>query len=198
MEEKANELDNQKMISICLIGSERVGKTTLLKIWSNEEFESVYLKTDEITSKTLKVNHNNTTLEVTIWDCSGDEFKNTRGTVDSYVSNGPIHVFVISQSDKGSVVFLKGFINSIFYRKSNPKRKYIIVTHCDEEDCTEGLIDEITQTLHSKRYNVCYEEIEKIKSILNEIVIEYANEFLPKPELDSVQPPSKKSCCFLF
>ncbi|KAL7718853.1 Small GTPase [Entamoeba marina] len=56
-------------LTICLIGCERVGKTTLVNIWNGEEFDEVYSKTDDIYNKQIDKLVGSTSHHVVVWDC---------------------------------------------------------------------------------------------------------------------------------
>ncbi|KAL7718875.1 Small GTPase [Entamoeba marina] len=194
MEEKQNYTRNSPDVSICMIGCERVGKTTLVNIWAGEEFDEVYSKTDDVYCKELTVDVSNKQRHVVIWDCSGFDFKDNRGTVDSYITYGPIHVFVVSKNDKGSATFLKGFANSIFYRKATPLKKYLIVTKENEEDETKDILDELVSSMGLQRFDVDAKDIDKVKTILTSIV---KDNVIANPVQNPPKERKKRKCTIL-
>ncbi|ELP90171.1 hypothetical protein EIN_406350 [Entamoeba invadens IP1] len=211
---QGNTAEHDKEVKICLIGCERSGKTTILNIWKGEGFDSVYSQTDEINSVPVSViladgrhltvqvcstcNEVRSTTEMQC-DCAGKQIKNSRTTVDSYISDCLIHVFVASKEDKNNSGFLNGFLNSPFYRKSTPKARYLIVTKAKEEDASNGGLVGVCDTYHLKRYDVdCQTDGNVLMDILKEIVKEYVGEQpAPPQEIKPESTHGKKCSCVL-
>ena len=173
--------EKQHDFEACLIGIERTGKTTLLSLWNNEEYEEVYEKTEDVESKIITQEINNVSLTVNIWDCPGKFFTDSSGTVDKYLTEKKVHIFVVKRDDEGSVSFLKGYIDSFLYKKYSVNLKYLIVTKSsgnEDDQENEEEIKSLVDEFHMKRFDVeCDQNAENVRKILVEIMKDYIKEF---------------------
>jgi len=107
---------------VCLIGDSRVGKTSLIKRYVNDEFDDKYIATigAKISKKDLQVNTtiNGTTSEVaitlTIWDLIGHRDREYWSLLKRYYLNTDGALFVCDHTSKASLDNLKEWISSLF------------------------------------------------------------------------------------
>lgn len=84
-------MSNQyKKLVIC--GPARSGKTTLVKLWRTQQFETKYVATMGVET------HPHSQLGVTSWDCAGDE--KFGGLVDGYYIKGKMAIVMIGIHDE--------------------------------------------------------------------------------------------------
>ncbi|WP_455392622.1 Rab family GTPase [[Eubacterium] cellulosolvens] len=107
---------------ICLIGDSRVGKTSLIKRYVNDEFDDKYIATigAKISKKDMVVNVQNngidytTTITLSIWDLIGHRDREYWSLLKRYYLNTDGALFVCDVTSKSSLENLKEWINSLF------------------------------------------------------------------------------------
>ncbi len=107
---------------ICLIGDSRVGKTSLIKRYVNDEFDDKYIATigAKISKRDMivKVQNNGieytTTITLTIWDLIGHRDREYWSLLKRYYLNTDGALFVYDVTSKSSLENLKEWINSLF------------------------------------------------------------------------------------
>jgi len=107
---------------ICLIGDSRVGKTSLIKRYVNDEFDDKYIATigAKISKKEMNVIVENsgvkyaTTITLSIWDLIGHRDREYWSLLKRYYLNTDGALFVCDVTSKSSLDNLKEWINSLF------------------------------------------------------------------------------------
>jgi small GTP-binding protein len=107
---------------VCLIGDSRVGKTSLIKRYVNDEFDDKYIATigAKISKKdmNIKIQNEDTNYQViitlTIWDLIGHRDREYWSLLKRYYLNTDGALFVCDLTMKSSLDNLKEWISSLF------------------------------------------------------------------------------------
>jgi small GTP-binding protein len=107
---------------VCLIGDSRVGKTSLIKRFVNDEFDDKYIATigAKISKKDMNLavqnngNQINVAVTMTIWDLIGHRDREYWSLLKRYYQNTDGALFVCDLTSKSSLDNLKEWISSLF------------------------------------------------------------------------------------
>ncbi len=107
---------------VCLIGDSRVGKTSLIKRFVNDEFDDKYIATigAKISKKDIQVkimnsiNNYNVAITFTIWDLIGHRDREYWSLLKRYYLNTDGALFVCDLTQKSTLENLKEWIASLF------------------------------------------------------------------------------------
>jgi small GTP-binding protein len=107
---------------VCLIGDSRVGKTSLIKRFVNDEFDDKYIATigAKISKKDVAVLIKNNGLDInvsitlTIWDLIGHRDREYWSLLKRYYLNTDGALFVCDLTSKSSLDNLQDWISSLF------------------------------------------------------------------------------------
>lgn len=82
-----------RKLKVCMIGATAVGKTSLVGRYVRSTFSEVYRTTIGVKIETRQVRHGDETVELVLWDLSGeDEFQNVQA---SYLRGSSGYLLVI-------------------------------------------------------------------------------------------------------
>jgi small GTP-binding protein len=128
---------------VCLIGDSRVGKTSLIKRYVNDEFDDKYIATigAKISKKDMQVsiqnNSDNYEIMVTlsIWDLIGHRDREYWSLLKRYYLNTDGALFVCDATSKSSLENLKEWITSLF----NTIGVVPFLVLCNKSDLTDQM-----------------------------------------------------------
>ena len=138
---------------ICLVGDSCVGKTTYMKLLTENCFEKKYVATIDATIYSLKVKN----IVLNIWDCSGSEILG--GLNINHYKNADAFIFMFTKST------IKTKPDWEYYLKNNHKDIPIIFVK-NKEDILRSPIADYIEISCLNNYNI-NEPINKLYEILN-------------------------------
>jgi len=129
-------------VPIIFIGISKVGKTSLAKIFANEEVPEDYTPTSGETKYIAEYEIGKKTYKFSFYDTNGSDLINNRGTVSTYFKKSKIHFIVASRELSDSVEYFEGVFKSLGSDSdSDPYYKVAFLTHSDLPD-DDGLVDQ--------------------------------------------------------
>jgi small GTP-binding protein len=180
---------------VCLIGDSRVGKTSLIKRYVNDEFDDKYIATigAKISKKDMMVNVQNNgtnfmaTITLSIWDLIGHRDREYWSLLKRYYLNTDGALFVCDITSKQSLENLREWITSLF--NTIGVIPFVIMANKadlkNEAEITEDELNEIKTQYNSEFYftsaksgsnvNVSFQRLSEIMAI-NSLRIEYLSD----------------------
>ncbi len=143
---------------VCLIGDSRVGKTSLIKRYVNDEFDDKYIATigakiskkDLMVKVTDKGKESNLMVTLTIWDLIGHRDREYWSLLRRYYLNTDGAMFVCDLTSQETLTNLKDWIASLF----NTIGVIPFIVMANKSDLTnEVQFDEQRLMDFSKQYN---------------------------------------------
>ena len=151
----------EKLVKITLIGAPAVGKTTMLKLLSEETIDRLYLPTHGFDLKTVKFND----YYLRVWDLAGQ--KNYLKTYSKDYLLGSDLIFIVTDSSPRNVLTSRELINYAchFVDKECP-----IIAIANKQDLVkrDGRMDvkRVEDLLHVKTYGlIAIDPAERLKLI---------------------------------
>ena len=102
-----NILEKEIQIKICLVGDEKVGKTSLIRSFNRESFNEIYEPTLVVKCIYKKIKFINKEIELNIWDSYGNE--KFRKVNKSFYKDSAIIIFVYDITNKNTFENIKNF-----------------------------------------------------------------------------------------
>jgi len=181
---------------VCLIGDSRVGKTSLIKRYVNDEFDDKYIATigAKISKKDMKIsvqnNGINYDIEITlsIWDLIGHRDREYWSLLKRYYLNTDGALFVCDVTSKSTLDNLKEWITSLF--NTIGVIPFLIMANKadlqNQAEISENELSELTNHYNSDFYFTSAKtssNVNKSFQRLSEIMAEYTlrTEFISNP-----------------
>ena len=119
------EIREENPIKICLIGDDKVGKTSLIRRFNGESFNDKYEKTLQVDNINKKITHNNKEIESNIYGINGNDLFGK--LYRSYYKDSSIIIFVYDITNKNSFVNANYFWYQDIQRNIKPKPMMVIL-----------------------------------------------------------------------
>ena len=193
-------------IKIMIIGESKIGKTSLISRYCNNEFYGAYLSTIGIDFQIKNIMLNNKKIRLQIWDTAGEE--RYRNIAKNYFqsSDGFIVVYDISNSD--SFDKLDNWIEQIKNNSQEKSKMILFGNKSDLEDIRQVSKEEGEE--YARKNNLSFFEVSakegtNVQEGFEFFVKEILNSFSPNENYKKrkskmlstpIQLPKKKrSCC---
>ena len=168
-----------KKLKVTLIGESKVGKTSLINQYVNNEFDGDYLMTignDKMT-KDIKINEEQLKLE--IWDSIGHE--SLRSANKIFMKNTDIALIVYDITNRQSFVNLNEFYEELI--NINKRDKMIIGIAANKSDLYENTEvnkeegEEYAKNINALFFESTAMEHENVVNIFEELIKAYIDKF---------------------
>ena len=168
-----------KKLKVTLIGESKVGKTSLINQYVNNEFEDEYLMTigNDKLIKEIEINENKVRLE--IWDTIGQE--SLRSANKIFMKNTNIALIVYDITNKKSFENLNEFYKELI--KMNERDKMIIGIAANKSDLYENSEvnkeegEEYAKNINALFFESTAMEHENVVNIFEELIKAYIDKF---------------------
>ena len=171
-------------INFVLIGESKVGKTSLINQYINNQFEADYLMTigNDKTTKEITIDEKKVTLE--IWDTIGHE--TLRAANKIFMKNTNIALMVYDITNRDSFDNLNQFYEELI--SINTENKMIIGVTANKSDLYEDACvnkeegEDYAKTIKASFFESTATDHENVENIFNELTKAYINKFEPGEE----------------
>ena len=147
-------INHNYMFRICLIGTQSVGKTSLLLTFTDNSFKEKYSPTVGVDFRVVTLKYKDIITKIHIWDTAGQERFKSIATNYYRSSNGFIYVYDIS--DRESFNNLEGWINLTNENTRSNVINFLVGNKNDLESKREVSIEEGED--FAKRHNLIFLE----------------------------------------
>lgn len=125
-------------LKVCLIGATGVGKTSLAARYVHSIFSESYRTTIGVKIETIEVRHADRTVQLVVWDISGeDEFQNVQS---SYVAGSAGYLLVVDGTRRGTVDMALTLTNRV--RESAGNVPFVVVVNKSDLTASWEVTDE--------------------------------------------------------
>jgi len=142
---------------LLIIGDSKVGKTSILRRFCQNTFNSQYLTTMGVDFFTKDVIINKKTIHVKIWDTAGQE--RYRAVTQNFLKKSQGLLIVYSVDDENSFNGLKFWIQSIENNISFENKDFPIIIVGNKIDIKQRIVDRIKVENLAKNKNYEYFEV---------------------------------------
>ncbi|EKE38303.1 hypothetical protein ENUP19_0263G0042 [Entamoeba nuttalli] len=165
-------------IGIVMWGKEKVGKSTIVNVWSDIPQPSSY---DHHEPRKVEVDYSigKTTLKLQIYDVAAENIEDNSVTMETHNKSGPIQIFVMSANeDNDDVDYCRTLFESPMWNADDVKLTVIIlnkidIQHNNNEELLKIFLEKYPKILFFK---TTINDTEGIKNVLSTIIQEYASE----------------------
>ena len=186
---------------IMVIGESRVGKTSLIKRYTKDEFGGVYLATIGMDFQDKIIDIENKKIRLQIWDSAGQEkFRNVTKT---YFKNAYGFLVVYDITDMESFKKISFWMDSINKNAPENVKLILVGNKCDLANERKISFEEGENC--AKKYNIkFFESSAKDGTNVNELFFYLANEIYQNDKtkgkdkgvkIESGNKKGKKKCC---
>ncbi|EDR21896.1 hypothetical protein EDI_146040 [Entamoeba dispar SAW760] len=185
-------------IGIVMWGKEKVGKSTIVNVWSDTPQPSSY---DHHEPRKVEVDYpiGKTTLKLQIYDVAAENIEDNSVTMETHNKSGPIQIFVMSaDEDNDDVDYCRTLFESPMWSADDVKLTVIIlnkidIQHNNNEELLKSFLEKYPKVLFFK---TTISDPEGIKKALSTIVQEYASETgIKLTKKNKKEKSSKKQGC---
>lgn len=160
---------NRKSYKLIFIGDSSVGKTSILKKYTNTNTETSTTIGTEFTKKYIEKYK----LSLQIWDCAGQE--RFRALTRVYFRNTDVCILVFDLSTPSSLLSIKNYWINAYLQNSTKNHKFILVGN--KSDLTINIDYTIIWDL-VKTYNMKYIETSSVHNINIDNIFDFACEHI--------------------
>lgn len=160
---------NRKSYKLIFIGDSSVGKTSILKKYTNTNTETSTTIGTEFTKKYIEKYK----LSLQIWDCAGQE--RFRALTRVYFRNTDVCILVFDLSTPSSLLSIKNYWINAYLQNSTKNHKFILVGN--KSDLTINIDYTIIWDL-VKTYNMKYIETSSVHNINIDNIFDFTCEHI--------------------
>lgn len=161
-------------IKLIVLGNQFVGKTTLIKKLTNENFIDYYMATIGVDYDRLVFKKDNNEHEIILWDTSGQDRFNF--LLDAYFKtvNGALILYDVT--DKQSFTQATKWVEELRIRKKNDNIPILLIgnkTDIKDPIITTKDLEKVSKQLNVKILEISLKNNINVDKILNDIVDDY-------------------------
>ena len=177
------------IFKIITLGESGVGKTSIIKRYVHNIFDSDCLSTIGLNFSFKEVEKNGKKYQIKFLDTAGQE--KYRALTKSYYKNAEGVLFIFSLDDQESFIKINDWVNSFKENQSGKDNipKYLVGNKCDlERKIDEESIEDLKKKLNIKKY---FETSAKESIKINETIEELIDDLCKKYEIDNERKRSQ-------
>ena len=150
-------MNYDKKCQLLIVGDAAVGKTSILRRFSQDKFNPNYLSTLGIDFFTKDVILNDKKIHIKMWDTAGQE--RYKSLTQGFLRNAQGIILVYDIKEKESFNNLKYWIDSIQYNIDLEKKKIPLIIMGNKIDLSERKVEKIDAENFAKSKNYKYFEV---------------------------------------
>jgi small GTP-binding protein len=144
-----------KKYKIILVGSDNVGKTSILHRYFNNDFLIDYNSTIGVDFIAKVIDYNNNKYKLHIWDTGG--FTDYQKILNSYFKNGDLFLFVFDLNRINSIYSLEKWIDHVKYLRGGNEMLGILIGN--KSDIIDKNINQLIINTLSNKFGLPYIEV---------------------------------------
>ena len=134
-QERFNSIEFDLIFKIMVIGESKVGKTSVIKKYTKNQFGGVYLTTVGVDFQNKMIQIDDLKIRLQIWDTAGQE--RFRNVTKNYFKSSNGFLLIYDITDKGSLEHLNFWSEQITLNAPKKTKCVLVGNKCDLEDLRE-------------------------------------------------------------